>query len=74
LDGLLRLKRGNVNLIAVFYHRPVILKLSCVVIVLLSMLVDERASAVQLTIDCLDGYLRAVVLPHISKRQQKIAF
>lgn len=58
---------SHVDFLAVLNNRPVFLELVRVVVAfLLSVLLDERAGAVELAIDCLDSYLCAVFLACIS--------
>lgn len=64
--GLLRLEGGNIGLLSVFDHGPVIFEIVGLVAIKLGLLVDQCASAVELTVDCLDSDLCAVVLSCIS--------
>lgn len=69
--SLLRLERGNIDLLSVFDHGPIIFKIVCLVTVELGLLVDQCAGAVELAVDCLDGNLCAIVLSCISDVKER---
>lgn len=57
---------GAVHLLALLDDGPVLLKIVSLIVVLLGLLLDERASAIEFPIDCLDRDLRAIVLQSVS--------
>lgn len=57
---------GYVNIFTLFNQCPIFFKLICLNVVLLRVLLHQCASAVKFAIDCLYGYLRAVVLYDVS--------
>jgi hypothetical protein len=57
---------GDIDFLSVLNDGPVVLKIVCIIIILLNVLLNERARPVKFAIDGLYGYLGAIVLRSIS--------